>query len=125
MEGAEEFEDAFGVLGVEVASGFVGHDDIGLVADGAGDGEALLLADGKLVGFGLGLVGHLDGLEGGIDLLMVMILSADALGDGEVLPGGDGGQEIEALEDETDFVASEAGAVGVGELRDVGAVEEE
>jgi len=46
VEGAEKFEDALGILGVEVAGGFVGHDDVGLVADGAGDGDTLLLADG-------------------------------------------------------------------------------
>jgi hypothetical protein len=46
----EEIEDFFAGLGVEVAGGFVGEDDERAVGKGAGDGDALLLAAGKLVG---------------------------------------------------------------------------
>ena len=37
-------------MGVEIAGGFVGEDDFGVGDDGAGDGDALLLAAGELVG---------------------------------------------------------------------------
>jgi len=77
------------------------------------------------VGLGEGFVGHLDGFKSGIDLLVIMVATTDALGDGEVLVGVDGGQEVEALKDEADFVAAEAGAVGVGKLGDIGAIEKE
>ncbi len=48
--GAEHVEDGVGVLGVEVAGGLVGEDDGGAGDEGAGDGDALLLAAGELVG---------------------------------------------------------------------------
>ena len=48
--GAEHFEDGVGVFGVEVAGGLVGEDDGGAGDEGAGDGDALLLAAGELVG---------------------------------------------------------------------------
>ena len=48
--GAEHLEDGVGVLGVEVAGGLVGEDDGGAGDEGAGDGDALLLAAGELVG---------------------------------------------------------------------------
>ena len=47
---AEEFHDAVRSLGVQIAGGFVGQNDLGPVEDGAGDRDSLLLASGKLVG---------------------------------------------------------------------------
>ena len=47
---AEHVQDGVGVFGVEVAGGLVGEDDGGAVDEGAGDGDALLLAAGELVG---------------------------------------------------------------------------
>ena len=41
---SEEIEDVAAGVGIEVASGFVGDDDFRIVDEGAGDGDALLLA---------------------------------------------------------------------------------
>src|ERR1700677_2467483 len=47
---AEHLEDGVGVFGVEIAGGLVGEDYGGAIDEGAGDGYALLLAAGELVG---------------------------------------------------------------------------
>src|SRR5688572_23729655 len=48
---AEHIENYLGVVAVEVASGFVAHNDGGVVNEGAGDGYALLLSAGKFAGW--------------------------------------------------------------------------
>ena len=45
-EDADEFEGLLGVFGVEGSGGFIGEDELRAVGEGAGDGNALLLADG-------------------------------------------------------------------------------
>jgi hypothetical protein len=46
----EHLKDGVGVLGIEVAGGFIGKDDGGTGDESAGDGDALLLAARELVG---------------------------------------------------------------------------
>ena len=53
-----------GRLLVEVPRRFVGDQDRGLADDGAGDGDALLLAAGELQRIHVGLVMKMDGVEG-------------------------------------------------------------
>ena len=45
---AEEMEDGFAGMRVEIAGRLVGEDDLGTVHQRPGDGHALLLAAGKL-----------------------------------------------------------------------------
>ena len=45
--GEQEFHNELSVVGVEVSGGFVGEDDVGVVCEGAGDGDALLFASGE------------------------------------------------------------------------------
>jgi hypothetical protein len=59
----EEFEGAGGVVGVEVAGGFVGEHEGGAVDEGAGDGGALHFAAAHLVGEGVGARGEADKVE--------------------------------------------------------------
>src|SRR5258706_291247 len=47
------------------------------------------------------------------------------VGDFDVAHGGEGGEEVEALEDEADLGAAHFGAFGVGEFGEVGAVDED
>ena len=56
-EFAEEVEDELAGVGVEVSGGLVGEDNLGVVDEGACDGDALLLAAGELVGPVLDAVG--------------------------------------------------------------------
>ena len=47
------------------------------------------------------------------------------MGDFDVAHGGEGGEKVEALEDEADLGAAHFGALGVGEFGEVGAVDED
>jgi hypothetical protein len=127
--GAEHLEDGVGVFGVEVAGGLVGEDDRGAGNEGTGDGYTLLLAAGELVGTVLEATvdseevsevveeGLVEGAFGtGAEV-------GDVVGDLDVAHGGEGGQEVETLEDEADAGAAHFGAFGVGELGEVGAVD--
>src|SRR6478752_4131177 len=54
---ADEVEGFEGAGAVEVAGGFIGKNELGLVSEGAGHGNALLLPDTKLAGFVVHTVG--------------------------------------------------------------------
>ena len=91
--GAEHFEDGVGVLGVEVAGGFVGEDDGGSGDEGAGDGDALLFASGELVGAVVEAAGEAEeagevveegSVEGGFE-------AGDFVGDFDISEGREGG----------------------------------
>ena len=49
-DGHQSLEDAAGGVGVEVAGGLVGEQQARGIGDGAGDGDALLLAAGEFAG---------------------------------------------------------------------------
>lgn len=51
IEAEKKFFDLVASLGVEIAGGLVGEDDLGIVDNGAGDTDALFLATGKIFGF--------------------------------------------------------------------------
>lgn len=116
-EGAEEFEDEVGVAHVEVAGGFVGQDDGGGVGEGAGDGDALLLAAGELVGQALGFVAEADVVEELVGALAHFLLGEAAEfahREHDVFGGGEFGEEEVELEDEADEAVAGGGALGVG-----------
>ena len=62
-EAGDEFDDGVTGGGVEIAGGFVGEKNRRLVDEGAGDGGALKLSAGELVGAVVGAIGELDGGE--------------------------------------------------------------
>ena len=69
VELVEEGHDLVAGLGVEVSGGLVGEDDGGAVDEGAGDGDALALAAGELVGLVHHAGAEVDGLEHGLGAL--------------------------------------------------------
>ncbi len=104
---------------VEVAGGLVGQQDGGVVDQRAGDGHALALAAGKLVGLVVhalfqvhlpqGLLGPLQPLGGGhagIDQRQL-----------DVVQRGGARQQVEGLEDEADFLVADAGQLVVASSR--------
>ena len=62
-EASDKFDDGVTGGGVEIAGGFVGEKNRGLVDEGAGDGGALKLSARELVGAMVGTIGELDGGE--------------------------------------------------------------
>ena len=66
IEFAEQAHDFDAGLGVKVTGGFVCKYDGGISDESAGDGDALALTAGKLVGFVIGSLGA--ALQGAIDL---------------------------------------------------------
>ena len=59
-EASDEFDDGVTGGGVEITGGFIGEKDGGLVDEGAGDGGALKLSAGELVGAVVGAIGEMD-----------------------------------------------------------------
>ena len=111
VEVVEERHDLLAGLGVEVAGGLVGEDDGGTVDQRAGDGDALALAAGELVGLVHHAGAEVDGLEDGLGAF-------GALGGGravvderqlDVVEGGGAGEQVEGLEDEADLLVADAG----------------
>jgi hypothetical protein len=123
-EADEHVHDGGGVLGVEVAGGFVGEEDVGLVGDGTGDGDALLLAAGEFGGEVLGAVGEADAVEGG-ECGGGGVFSGDGTGDADVFEGGEFGEEVEVLEDVSDVAVAEGGLLFAVECVDVGIGDED
>jgi hypothetical protein len=111
-DAAEEVEDEGSGGGVEVAGGFVGEEEGRVVGEGAGDGDALLLAAGELVREAGGLRVEADPGEafecGSAGLGML----GEEEGEFDVFNGGEGGHELEGLEDEADLVAADASELG-------------
>ena len=63
VEVPEQLEDFVCSFSVQIAGGFIGQDDGGFVEEGAGDGDALLLAAGELVRHLVGFGSHAHGLQ--------------------------------------------------------------
>src|SRR5271155_3157675 len=127
VELVEEGHDLVAGLGVEVAGGLVGEDDGGAIDEGAGDGNTLLFAAGELIGAVIEAALDAEDVGEMVKELAVEGLRAvaaevgDVVGDLDVAERGERGQQVEALEDEADAGATHFGAVGVGELGEVGA----
>ena len=114
--------------GVQVAGGFVGQQHRRRIDQGAGDGDALLLAAGKLAGrvaFAVRQAEQLQRLAG----------QGGALGPGQMGRGIDqrqldifqragARQEIEALEHEAELFAADRGRGGLSQPRHIHAFEE-
>ena len=81
---------------------------LGLHGEGAGDGDALLLAAGELAGVLVGLLGDADAFQQlhgvGLDLGAGAMAHANR-GEGDVLHGRQMREEVELLEDHADLAA--------------------
>jgi len=105
-------------LGVERAERFVEEKDLGFGGEGAGEGDALALAAGELVGEAVAEAGEADGFEELIDafgdfLFGRAVFAADFEAEGDVFEDVEVAEEGVVLEDEAD--AALAGR-GVGDV---------
>ena len=124
VEVAEEIEDDVGIFGVEIAGGLVGEEDGGTVDDGAGDGDALLLATGECAGLML----HTGFDAEHVQDFFELSVEGDGAGgdvtyDLDVLLGGEGGEQVVLLEDEAYGAFAEVVTLRVGHLREVATVD--
>ena len=121
----EEGHDLVAGLGVEVSGGLVGEDDGRVVDEGTGDGDALSLTAGELVGLVQHAGAEVDVLEGGFGALFALVGGGSVVDQGQldVVERGGPGQQVEGLEDEADLLVTDASQLVVVELGDVVSVE--
>ena len=105
----EDVHDVLAAFGVERAGGFVGKDDAAAVHERPGDGNALLLAAGKLVGLVLQLVRQAQIREQGLGPVKARLFVHPGVygGKGHVFRGGQRGEQVVALEDEPDALPAQ------------------
>ena len=105
----EDVHDVLAAFGVERAGGFVGKDDAAAVHERPGDGNALLLAAGKLVGLVLQLVRQAQIREQGLGPVKARLFVHPGVygGKGHVFRGGQCGEQVVALEDEPDALPAQ------------------
>ena len=106
---AEQFEDVGGGLGVQRAGRLVGEDHRGPRDQGAGDGDALLLAAGQFARAALVLAAEADAVEDLADGGPVRAAPVELLRQRDVLPDRQRGQQVERLEDEADPLPAQLG----------------
>ena len=118
---AQHFEHELAGAEVEVAGRLVAEDQLRRLGKRASHGDALLLAAGELGGEVAGPLGESDlGEElGGVEIRAVAVALGELEGEADVLLGGQGGDEVEELEDEADVLASEQRQLSAIEVRDV------
>ena len=96
-------------VGVEVTGRFVGEDHFGACKQGAHDGDALLLTAGELFGAVVEAGFQAEGLDQVVAPLRIGLLTGEAQRQVNVLARGEGGYQVERLEDEADVFAAELG----------------
>ena len=110
MQILEQAHDFVGGAGVEVAGGLVGEQDDRVIDQGAGDGDALLLAAGELVGLVLHTAFQAHELQGRYRTVAaftgghVAVVEQRQL---HVLDGRGARQQVVILEHEADFTVAQ------------------
>lgn len=104
---------------VECCGGFVGEHDRWVAHECSGDGDALAFAAGELSGSVVEPVAEPDGVEQVAGLVAVVggDLAVEVGDELELLDGGEGWEQVGALEDEADVVASDGRTATVGCVR--------
>ncbi len=107
------------VLRVEVTRGLVGEDELGTEDHSAGDGYALLLSAGELVGKVLGTMADVHALHHLLHLLLALTLRNAEIGERQfdVLLYVELVDEVKALEDETYLAFADGRALVLVETR--------
>ena len=104
---------------VEVTGGLVRDDDGGAAHEGAGDGDALLLAAGHFGGAVAQAIRDTQGVDDEVEPFLFGGFSGQAHGQEDVGARIQGGHQVEGLEHEADAVAAQLGQRGVFQGGDV------
>jgi len=121
VDGGEDVHDAVGCIDVEVAGGFVGKDYLGVVEQGSGDGDTLLLASGELVGELVGFAFEGDEAEDFVDATVDSFFVTPVCGaehEAEVVFDCAFHKELEVLENDA-HLAAKVGYLSVGDGQQV------
>lgn len=113
---SEDIEDLRASVDVKLAGWLVRDDEIGFRGEGPRDGDALLFATGKLPGTVPDAITEANGLEE-FRRAFTTRAFADAAFDEwqrDVRAGGQGREQVKALEDDPDVVESEPGTFPFG-----------
>ena len=121
----QRLQEGRGRGGVEGPGGLVGEDDLGAADESAGDGDSLLLAAGELSGAVGEAVADAQGCDDGVMPVRVGGAVGQAGGQEDVLLRGEGGQEVEGLEDEAELVAAHGGQLLVVHAGQIAAGDED
>ena len=116
-ENEEEVVEFAGVLGVEVAGGLVGEDELGIVHQGASHRDSLLLASGQLGGlmpYPIRKFQEIKKFLGSVERLLPAF-PGDERGHGHVLQRRELGQQMVELIDEPDVPVAELRQLVVGQ----------
>src|SRR5690606_6107537 len=122
---AEQIHDGRPVLRVEVACRLVGQQDRRRPANRTSHGHALLLTTRQLTGQVFGPMGHLDALERGQHAILPLAGRHAAIGQWQldVLVDRQVADQVEALEDESDFAVAHPRALPHRQVLDLAAIE--
>ena len=120
LQFAEKREDGFASGGIEIAGGLIGEKNFRAIDEGAGDGDALLLAAGKFGGAMAEAMSEANALEGFADARGTLgaIDFGEAKREFDIFLERHARKEIEGLEDHADGVAAIAGEFERGERGD-------
>ena len=108
-EAEEEIHDDLTGCGVEVSGGFVGEEEAGAGGEGAGEGDALLLAAAELAGEVGEAVAEAYGFERLGGAVGGVAGAGQLHGNADVFQGCHGGDEMEGLEHDAHGAAAEPG----------------
>src|SRR5208283_4732303 len=114
VQAAKHFEDDFRVLGIEVARGFIGQKNFGLVDNSAGNGHTLLFPTRHFRWPVLKTAVETEHFGHHGETMWIEAITMNVLGDGNIALGGKRGKQIEALKDEPDLVPAQLSALRVG-----------
>lgn len=118
---AEQADDGLLVGFVEVAGGLVRKNQLGMIDQSAGEGDALLLASGELTGKMGETLGKSDAAKGfgGFGFVGGAV---KVLREHDVLERSEIGHKMKLLKNETDFLGAETGKALFIEMADVDAI---
>lgn len=125
VELTQERENIFGTLRVEISGGLVCQDNLGFADDGARNRDTLLLAAGKLRRPMMKAVAQAEKFDGQLEAMGIKAVTVNVLGERDIVIGVEGGEQVETLKDEADFVAAKKGTGRIGHGGQIVAVEQD
>ena len=116
VELEQQVADALAGVAVEVAGGLVGEQHVGFGGEGAGDGDALLLATGELARVVPQALAEADAIEQVAGAFAGVRAAFELQRQHDVLQGIEAVEQLERLEDEADVLGAHAGTLVLVEV---------